>query len=175
MSAVAWIARCAEVPAGAELSATLHDGTEPAGVLVAWRQDARPAGVDARRVDRRLLDPDGEAGVLSLVLPDEDRLVAFDDLAVQHARRRVLAERPADALSTLLIDDRRFAGAVTVRRGPDAERDLRDDPFARIAPATVLALGPGLIGRVPAPTGPTIERHGSAQPWPWDRFPEVTS
>ncbi len=177
MSSVAWIARCAQVPGGADLCATLHDATGRAGYLAAWRCDARPDGVDARRVDRRLLDADGEEGLLSLVLPDEDRLVAFDDLAVQHARRRVLAEAPADALSTLLIDDRRFAGALTVRRGPDAARLLADDPFApfapfaRIAPATLLSLGPGLIGRVPAPTGPTIERHGSAQPWPWERFP----
>ena len=22
----------------------------------------------------------------------------------------------------------------------------------------------------PAPAGPTIERYGSAEPWPWDRF-----
>lgn len=170
MSATAWIARCAAVPAGAALSAPLDDGE--AGHLVAWLQDARPLGVDARRVDRRVLDPDGEAGLLSLVLPAEDELVAFDDTAVQHARRRVLAEAPADAVSTLLIDDRRFAGALTVRRGAGAAALLRDDPFARIAPATVLRVGPGLLGRVAAATGPTIERHGSAQPWPWDRFPE---
>jgi hypothetical protein len=142
VSAVAWIARCAELPADAELSAELRDDAGSAGLLVAWRRDARPEGVDARRVDRRLLDPDGDGGLLSLVLPDEGALVAFDDLAVQHARRRVLAEVPADAVSTLLIDDRRFAGALTVRRGPDARRLLRDDPFARIAPAALLTLGP---------------------------------
>jgi hypothetical protein len=35
----------------------------------------------------------------------------------------------------------------------------------------VLAIEAGLFGRVPAPAGPVIERYGSAQPWPWDRFP----
>ncbi len=98
------------------------------------------------------------------------RWLLFDDVTVQHARRRVLAEAPADAVSTLLADDRHFTGALTVRRGPDAERLLRDDPFARVAAAELLQVGSGVLGAVLAPTGPTIERHGSAQPWPWDRF-----
>lgn len=97
-------------------------------------------------------------------------MVAFDDLAVQHARRMVLAGSPADALSTLLIDDRRFAGALTVRRDADAVRLLLDDPFSRVARAVVLTVGAGLLGTVRPPTGPTIEPHGSAQPWPWERF-----
>lgn len=172
MTVVAWLALRAEVPADADLFARLHDPTTgaDAGLLVAWWQPERPSGADARRADRRLLDPDGAAGLLSLVLPPEDALVPFDDLAVQQARRQALAEIPADALSTLLVDDRRFAGAVTVRRGPDAERLLRADPFARLGPAQLLWVDAGLLGTVPAPTGPTIERHGSAQPWPWDRF-----
>ena len=43
--------------------------------------------------------------------------LAFDDLAVQHARRRVLSEPPADAVSTLLSDASHFEGAITVARG----------------------------------------------------------
>ncbi len=172
MSTVAWLARCARPPANAELAARLHalDGP-PAGWLVAWRQEERPAGVDARRVDRRMLDADGAGGVVSLVWPHEDLLIAFDDLAVQHARRLVLAGPPACAVSTLLVDDRRFAGALTVRRGRDAEARLREDPFARLGPRKLLRVEPGIVGAVAAPTGPTIERHGSAQPWPWSRFP----
>ena len=104
------------------------------------------------------------------MLPGRGAWPLFDDPAVQQARRRVLAGRPAALVSTLLADDSHFAGALTLRRGPGALELLRDDPFARVAPASLLHVGPGLLGRVPAPTGPTIERHGSAQPWPWDRF-----
>jgi hypothetical protein len=28
----------------------------------------------------------------------------------------------------------------------------------------------GIVGRLPPPVGPTIERYGSANPWPWDRY-----
>ena len=47
---------------------------------------------------------------------------------------------------------------------------LADDPFARIFPASILRVGPGVVGVTTAPVGPTIERYGSANPWPWDRF-----
>ena len=40
----------------------------------------------------------------------------------------------------------------------------------RIFPARLLRVGAGAIGAAPPPCGPTIERYGSAQPWPWDRF-----
>ena len=164
MSAVAWLAWCDAVPPGAWGSAEVAEG----GRLVAWRQEQRPPG--ARRVDPRVLDRDGAALVVSLVLPDEEALMPFDDLAVQHARRRLLQEPPAELVSTLLVDDRRFAGALTGHRGPQAERMLRDDPFARLGPRRLLRVGPGLLGSSAPPAGPVIERHGSAQPWPWDRF-----
>ena len=54
--------------------------------------------------------------------------------------------------------------------------DLRppfDDAKVRQARRRVLA-GPrveaGVFGTMPSPTGPTIERRGSARPWPFDRF-----
>jgi hypothetical protein len=34
----------------------------------------------------------------------------------------------------------------------------------------VLRVGAGVVGAFPLPVGPVIERHGSAQPWPWERF-----
>jgi len=37
----------------------------------------------------------------------------------------------------------------------------------------VLEVGEGLFGRVAPPAGPVIERYGSANPWPWDRYPAV--
>jgi hypothetical protein len=39
-----------------------------------------------------------------------------------------------------------------------------------VLPARILDVGAGLLGRTPWPAGPTIERYGSAQPWPADRF-----
>jgi hypothetical protein len=133
-----------------------------------WRRRARPTRA-ARRVDDRIVDLDGEAGWISLVRPPEGVRLPFDDLAVQEARRRVLAEPPPDAVSTLLSDASHFEGALTIRRGAATAR-LQDDPFARVFPARILRIDPGVLGRVLAPCGPTIERYGSAQPWPWDRY-----
>jgi hypothetical protein len=137
-----------------------------AGWLVAWHSRAKPVR-EARRVDPRLIDPAGPAAWVSLVLPPAGVRLPFDDVAVQQARRAVLAGVPADAVSTLLRDDSHFEGAITVVRDPVR---LPNDPFARIFPARLLPVGAGLLGRVPAPAGPVIERYGSAQPWPADRF-----
>jgi hypothetical protein len=38
------------------------------------------------------------------------------------------------------------------------------------SPARILRVEAGLLSVVTAPVGPTIERYGSAQPWPWDRY-----
>ena len=122
------------------------------------------------RADPRIFDPDGDAAWVSLIVIPEALRPPFDDPVVQQARRRVLAGLPPDAVSTLLADDSRFAGAVTVRRGENARELLRDDPFARVHPARIVRVEAGVFGVAPPPTGPTIERHGSARPWPWDRF-----
>lgn len=166
----AWLARLDAAPEGADATADLRtlDGA-PAGVLAVWVREEQPV-TEARRVDQRVFDPEGEAGWLSLSILPEGAWPLFDDPAVQHARRRVLAEPPADLVSTLLADDSHYTGALTLRRGEDAPQRLLDEPFARLGGAELLQLGPGLLGRVAAPTGPTIERHGSAQPWPWDHF-----
>jgi hypothetical protein len=136
--------------------------------------DPRAGGLDLigdLRADPRIFDPAGEAAWVSLIVVPEPLRPPFDDPVVQQARRAVLAQTPApDAVSTLLADDSRFAGAVTVRRGPGAHELLRDDPFARVHPARIVEVPAGVFGSAPAPTGPTIERHGSARPWPWDRF-----
>ena len=165
----AWLALVEELTADADASAPAHTlGDEPAGVLAAWRQRAKPVR-PARRVDGRLVDPDGAAARVSLVLPPCGVRLAFDDAAVQHARRELLHGQPFDAVSTLLTDDSHFEGSILVARGRDTAR-LADDPFARIFPARLLNVGIGVLGRVPWPAGPAIERYGSAQPWPADRF-----
>ena len=164
-----WLALVAAPAPDATAQAEVHDAHgNPAGWLAAWRQRAKPVRA-ARRVDERIVDPAGAPAWISLVLPPGGARLAFDDLAVQHARRRVLAEPPQDAVSTLMRDASHFEGAITVARGAGVPR-LADDPFARIFPASVLRVGPGVLGAASAPAGPTIERYGSANPWPWDRF-----
>jgi hypothetical protein len=164
-----WLALMDERPQDADAAAAAReiDGA-PAGWLAIWTRRAKPRR-DARRVDARLLDRGGEAAVVSLVRPPPGVRLLFDDLAVQHARRAVLAAPPQDAVTTLLSDASHFEGSFTVARGAGVAR-LADDPFARVFPARVLHVGPGLLGRIPAPAGPVIERYGSAQPWPQDRF-----
>jgi hypothetical protein len=165
-----WLALTDARPAGATAAAPATDARNGSGAgwLALWDRRARPAR-DARRVDRRLLDPSGGPALVSLVRPRAGLRLPFDDVAVQQARRDVLARPPADALSTLLSDASHFEGAITVARGP-RERLATDDPFARVFGRRLLRVGPGALGVVPAPPGPTIERYGSAEPWPWDRF-----
>jgi len=164
-----WLALLEAPATDATAQAQVHDADGcPAGWLAAWRQRAKPVRA-ARRVDDRIVDPDGEPASISLVVPPDGVRLAFDGLAVQHARRRVLAEPPQDALSTLMRDSSHFEGAITVARGMGVAR-LGDDPFARIFPARILRVSAGVMGAASAPAGPTIERYGSANPWPWDRF-----
>jgi hypothetical protein len=164
-----WLALVADRPANAAASAQVSelDGT-PAGHLAIWARRAKPTR-DARRVDARLLDASGAAAHVSLALPPPGVRLLFDDPAVQQARRDVLAARPFDAVTTLLSDASHFEGSLTVARGADVGR-LADDPFARIFPARILVVAAGVVGTVPAPAGPVLERYGSAQPWPADRF-----
>jgi hypothetical protein len=154
--------------AQASARASTLDG-RPVGTLGAWRQKAKPVR-NALRVDERLIDPLGAPVWISLVLAPAGVRLPFDDLAVQRARRLVLGRQPPAGVSTLLRDDSHFEGAITVARSADEKRWLRDDPFARIFPGRLLAVEAGVLGSVPAPTGPTIERYGSGNPWPWDSF-----
>ena len=164
-----WLALLEGPAADATALAEVRDADgRPAGWLAAWRQRAKPVRA-ARRVDDRIVDPDGEPAWVSLVLPPDGVRLAFDDVAVQQARRRVLAEPAPDAVSTLMRDASHFEGAITVARAAGVAR-LVDDPFARIFPARILCVGAGVLGAVTAPAGPVIERYGSANPWPWDRF-----
>jgi hypothetical protein len=164
-----WFARAPAPDPSATASAAAFglDGT-PAGWLLAWRRRGRPA-IAARRIDDRVVDPDGPGAWISLVRPPDGVRLPFDDLAVQQARRDVLAAEPMDAVTTLLSDASYFEGALTVARG-DRVRRLGDDPFARIFPQRILRVEAGLLGAVLPPCGPTIERYGSENPWPWDRF-----
>ena len=165
-----WLALVEGPAKGADAAApaSTADG-HPAGTLAAWRRRAKPVR-DALRVDERLIDPKGGATWISLVLPPPGVRLPFDDPAVQQARRLVLLHPSAAAVSTLLRDDSHFEGSITVAHSTAQKHRLRDDPFARIFPARLLAVDAGVLGAVPPPTGPTIERYGSGNPWPWVRF-----
>jgi hypothetical protein len=165
-----WLALIEGPAEGAQTSAGVSalDGRH-VGTLAAWLQKTKPVR-NALRVDERLIDPRGAPAWISLVLAPPGVRMPFDDLAVQQARCLVLSRRPLAAVSTLLRDDSHFEGAITIARSPDEERWLREDPFARIFPCTLLAVEARILGSVPAPTGPTIERYGSGNPWPWDSF-----
>jgi hypothetical protein len=149
------------VNAVAAASAADPDGA-PAGVLAVWPAEARPT-VPAAKIDRRIVDPDGDAATVSLVTAPSRVRILFDDTAVQQARRDVLSGPPSRAVSTLLRGDSIFAGAVTVD-------PVGDDPFSRIFPARTLRVESGLFGWVAPPAGPDIERHGSGAPWPFPTF-----
>ena len=166
-----WLALVEDPADGADAGSLVADpdGT-PAGWLAAWFARRKPVR-SARRVDARIVDAHGPAAWISLVRPADGVRLPFDDLAVQQARRAVLGGPPQEAVSTLLSDASHFEGAITVARGAGITR-LADDPFARVFPARILSVGAGLFGVVPPPCGPTIERYGSAQPWPWDRYGE---
>lgn len=174
MSSSCWLALVQERPADCFACAALtsNNGSDEevdAWFLAVW--DSEDAPVDgALRADPGAFAVDGEAAWISLVLPVQDMRPAFDDTTVQQARRVLLAGPPPAVVTTLLADNSHFAGSLTARRGRDALSLLRDDPFARVLPARLLHCAPGLLANRAPPPGPTIERHGSAVPWPGGRF-----
>ncbi len=165
----AWLAWREDGDGDAPLWAPLHDldGT-PVGKLAVWPSDAdEPEG--AAKIDARAIDAEGAPAEVSLVLAPPGISVPFDDLAVGQAIRMVLSLPPVDVLSTLLLGNSRFVGALTATRSRREHR-LTQDPFSRLFPARRLRVGGGLLGTMPAPTGPVGQRYGSDQPWPSDRF-----
>lgn len=160
----AWLALVDARPGDATAAAVAErlDTGEPIGWLAAWIQRAKPVR-HALRADLRTFDPDGPATTASYVLAGRD--VLFDDSAVQRARQHVLAAaRPWTAVTTLVSDDVHFRGSLL------AAPVAFDDPFAAIAPPTLLAVGPGLISAGPALLpAPVIERY-AGKPWPQTGF-----
>ena len=159
---------CGDVaPAGALASAPAHDACGAPACVLAVSADPRPGALAA---DPRAFDAGGPAAAVSLVLLDPGVHLPFDDPVVVHARRQVLRARAPRAVTTFALPGGvRFAGALTAVAVSDARR-LDDDPFARIAPARRLLVGPGLLAAAaPAPAGPVVERYAGAA-WPFDRF-----
>ncbi len=161
-----WFARVDSPPPDALASAPVSADGQVVGHLAAWAEGRKPVR-DAVRIDARVIDPDGEAAVVSLVLLPRGRSPLYDDPAVSGALRAVLAGPPPDAVSTFVRDATHFAGAVTVRRRSRAL--LPDDPFARLGRAEILEVGAGLFGIVAPVPGPVTQRY-AGEPWPAGHF-----
>jgi len=154
----AWLALLGERPHDADLASA------GGRVLAGWRSGREAPHPEARRVDPRLLDPDGSGAWVSLVWPDRAVMPLFDDGAVLQARRAAQHGVAPRAVSTLVVDSTHFAGSIWVVDHPGA---LDDDPFRRLGTPLVLEVGAGLLGSAPRPYGPALERYSGA-PWPWD-------
>lgn len=165
MSDACWLALVLERPDECFAAAAIDGGHEH---VVAWHASGAPVP-GAAKVDPRAIDPDGGSGCASMVSAPRGVWLAFDDVAVSQAIRRAMRVRPIDVVSTLVVGDDRFTGAFSAVHGDDDEA-LDDDPFAALFQARRFRLGPGLLGRTPTPVGPSIQRYGAANPWPWDRF-----
>jgi len=161
------------VPTAASLASaeTWSVDGRAAGFLTAWSAEVEQPTPTAAKIDARAIDAAGDGGWVSLVIAPPGLFLPFDDPAVAHATRMVLAMAPADVFSTLVEGDDRCRGALTAVTGePGQPGRLEYDPFATLFPAVVLRVGPGILGHMPAPVGPSIQRYGGANPWPWDRF-----
>ena len=138
------------------------------GFLTAWSAEVDQPTPTAAKIDARAIDAAGDGGWVSLVIAPPGLFLPFDDPAVAQATRMVLSMTPPDVFSTLVEGDARCRGALTAMHGERGR--LGYDPFANLFPAVALRVGPGILGRMPAPVGPSIQRYGGANPWPWDRF-----
>ncbi len=146
---------------------------EPAGSLSVSLGRRRPAR-DALRVDPAVVDLEGPAWAISLVVPPADQRPLFDDPAVVGATRAALAGTAAVAfVSSLVVDPTRWCGSVSgtspeVAAGWPAWYDR--DPFRRLAPGRSLLLDAGVLGAVSL-GGPGTQRYAGA-PWPHVGFPD---
>lgn len=168
----AWFTLCPDPPAGTMATAAVFTSNgDAAGFLAAWSPDADHPPT-AAKIDGRAIDPLGKPGWASLVLAPEGLFLPFDDLAVSASLRRILVMPPAAVFSTLLVGDDRLVGALTAEH--ELTGRLNHDPFVNLFPALMLRVGGGILGTMPAPAGPTIQRYGADNPWPWDRFSSET-
>ncbi len=123
-------------------------------------------------IDARCLQGVAVPGAYAHVcaLTDPDAALAYDQPEVQQVRRDALAwwiPMLGDALiclTTLALDEARYAGAITVTRQPVL---WSNDPFARIFPATLTRSD--IFCPVAPPPGPVLERYAGVA-WPGGSF-----
>ena len=178
MAELAWLAVIGEpgrepaVPVRAAVSGG------PAGYLLLVRGRAKPDRAAVRVAPEVLGEGvgDGPELAVSLVLPPRGHRPLFDDPAVVHALRVVLATPGRAAVFSTLVDGATdWAGAIS---GIDADRAARwpawwdEDPFARLGPRRRLLVPAGVLRAAPLPAGPGHQRHAGA-PWPWGRFDDA--
>jgi hypothetical protein len=137
------------------------------GSVRTWPRSPERPTAPALRVDGRIAAGGSPATWVSWCRCAADESLAFDDGAVTHALRQLLAGPWPVAVSTALVDWSRIAGSITLGR---SEADVATDPFARLVPRTILQVPAGTLGAIAAPTGPCVTRYGSGNPWPWDRY-----
>lgn len=153
MAEAAWLLLTADAVA-APLSAATSDGRR----LLGWPRAAGRPHPQARRCAPAVLDADGAPAAVSVLWPQDFPL--FDDPAVLQARRAALAGPWPRAASALTVDAVHWAGSVWVGDG---------DPFRLLGRPALLQVGAGVLGRMPRPTGPALERYAGAS-WPAGSF-----
>jgi len=123
------------------------------------------------RIDARCLagEPAPKAFANVCALANPDAALRFDEPEVQQVRRDALAwwipllGDSLVCLTTIALDASRYAGAITVARDPAL---FRDDPFARLFPATTVTSD--LFSPVAPPPGPVFERYAGAPVARWE-------
>lgn len=142
-------------------------GDTPAGVLAFWANDLADRPGRALRVDSRLAAGGDPSTWISWCRADAEVSYASDEGAVGGAVRRCMSQPWPAAISSLLVDWSRVAGAISLA---SHRASVADDPFARVFPQRLLRVEAGALGAIEPPTGPAVTRYGSGNPWPWDRY-----
>ena len=131
---------------------------------------ARSRSRDALRADPRIVDPDRPAGWFARAAAARGPSSRSTTSRSSRRGATCCAEPRGDAVSTLLRDASHFEGAITLARGRGGGRACATTRSRACSRRACCVSDAGMLGRVPRRSGPTIERYGSANPWPWDRF-----
>ena len=163
-----WLALLPDRPEGVLAAAAvrcLDDSSQ--GWLAAWATESRPHPY-AYRADPAVIDFDGPAAAVSLVLPNDQRRPLFDDPSVVQAIRMVAAASQLTAVTTLTADPVHYAGSL-LATSPAVVLAWPGwwsvDPFVRVGPRRRLLVDAGLLADRVAVLGPGTQRRAGA-PWP---------
>jgi len=175
-----WLALLTERPDDASLAAPVTDRGAAAGWLVAWRAGDRSGAAVWRRPARDAVRcPAGIVGdgegpwEVSLSMPVRRERPLHDDPAVVAAARAAAGDGGHLALTAALVaDEVHWAGGISAVGTTTADRWpawTTLDPWAHLAHARRLRVGPGVLRAAPLPASPGTQRRGGA-PWPAGTF-----